>query len=372
MKIGYDAKRIFFNRSGLGNYSRGVADIMAAHHPENEYLLFSPKKSNPVGYVPKEGMRTVYPDHAVGARFPSLWRSYRMAGSLRREKVDLFHGLSNELPGDIRRSGARSVVTLHDIIFIHFPELYKPIDRYLYTKKYRSSCEKADKVIAISLQTKNDLIDHWKIPEEKIEVVYQGCDPMFYPQNVLGDEEEVRKKYDLPENYILSVGTVERRKNLMLTVRAMAEARWDIPLVACGRRTPYADEVLRFAEENGLRDRVRLIHDVQFADLPAIYRMSDLFVYPSVYEGFGIPILEALNCGVPVVTTRGGVFPETGGDACLYVDPGNPQEMAEAIGKILNDRESAGKMVEKGRVHAEKFREESIARELDRVYRSLF
>ena len=158
-----------------------------------------------------------------------------MARDIRRRKCDIYHGLSNELPLDIRHSGAKSVVTVRPY-FRTLPQPIQKADRMLYTYKYRKSCQLADRIIAISRQTKSDLMEFWGIPEEVIDVVYQGCNPIFYHKRA--DEDtiaSVRAKYGLPEDFILSVGTIEERKNLMLTVRAMAEGGIDIPLVACGR-----------------------------------------------------------------------------------------------------------------------------------------
>lgn len=371
MRIGFDAKRVFFNRSGLGNYSRGVVELMAKYYGEDEYTLFSPKAGNPMEFRVPDGVKVVYPEGPVNRRLSSLWRSYNMAGAIKGAEIDLFHGLSNELPMDIRRSKVRSVLTMHDIIFVHYPELYKPFDRFIYTKKYRASCFNADRVIAISIQTKNDLINYWRVPEEKIDVVYQGCNPMFYstaPQNV---KEAVKAKYKLPDHYILSVGTIEERKNLMLTVQAMAEGRIDTDLVACGQSTPYADKVIEYATAHGIANRVHLIHNLQFDELPAMYQMSDVMVYASFYEGFGIPILEGMNSGVPVITSEGGVFPETGGDACYYVDPHSTESMIVALDKTLNDTALRESMVAKGRDYALRFRDEAVARNIRSVYQKL-
>ncbi len=372
MKIGFDAKRVFFNRSGLGNYSRSTVELLARYAPENEYLLFTPRPGNPVGFAVPDGVRTVTPVSGLNRSLGSVWRSYNMSGSLLRQGIELYHGLSNELPADIYRAtdrGMRSVVTLHDIIFVHFPELYKPLDRYLYTQKYKSSCFRADRVIAISRQTRDDLVNHWGVPAEKIDVVYQGCSPNFYDEASAEKRAEVRERYRLPKRYILSVGTIEPRKNLMLTVQAMAEGRLDADLVACGRATPYVKEIMDYALRHGIANRVHLIHDVSFADLPAVYQMADVLVYTSFYEGFGIPILEGLNSRIPVITTRGGVFPETGGDACYYVDPHSTDEMIVALEKTLNDCDLRAGMIERGCVYALQFREERIAENLIEVYR---
>lgn len=370
MNIGFDAKRLFFNGSGLGNYSRSTVSLLAKHAPENRYTLFTPKEGNRYGFEIPDNMGVITPQ-GIRAASGSLWRSYAMARAIRLSGVDIYHGLSNELPADIVRSGARSVMTMHDIIFVHHPELYKPVDRWLYTRKYLRSCRNADRIIAISRQTAGDLINYWHIPQEKIDIVYQGCNPAF--EHAVSDKRrrEVADIYKLPSRYILSVGTIEERKNLMLTVRAMVEGALDIDLVACGRHTRYADSVMEYAARNGLGSRVRMLHSVTFADLPAIYQMASAFVYPSFYEGFGIPILEALNSGVPVITSRGGVFPETGGDACIYIDPNNSEEMADALRRVLNNGTVAADMVARGYAYARNFREPVIASNLTSVYKSL-
>lgn len=371
MKIGFDAKRLFFNGSGLGNYSRDTVRILSSLAPHNDYVLFSPSAGNAQGFAVPESMRTVIPSGAAAALGGSLWRSYGMAPAIRRSGVELYHGLSNELPADIRRAGVRSVVTVHDLVFVTRPELYRPADRFLYTRKYGRSCRNADRIVAISRCTADDLVRLWNVPASAIEVIYQGCSPRFGEPVEDGRIRAAMKKYALPDGYVLSVGTVEARKNLMLVLRAMAECRLDVHLVACGRRTSYAERLEEYARDHGLAGRLHLRHAVSFDDLPAIYRGARAFVYPSYYEGFGIPIIEALNCGVPVMTTRGGVFSETGGDACLYVDPDDASAAADAIKTLVTDEALRAELVSAGRRHVSRFSDRSIAEALTSLYSSL-
>lgn len=366
MKIGYDAKRLFFNGSGLGNYSRSTVEMVATMAPEGtSQLLFSPKEGNKYGFAmhddPRYNIEVCYPSHGSMRMFGSLWRSSFMGADIRRHGVDLFHGLSHELPADIARSGARSIVTMHDLIFVRYPELYKPLDRALYIQKYRKSCNLADRIIAISHQTKTDLVDLWDIAPDKIDVVYQGCDRMFYDATTSEQRDSVRQRYNLPpEQFILSVGTVERRKNLMLTLKAMVGGRITVPLVVCGRWTSYKTELDDFARKNGISHLLHFHNDIRFEDLPAIYQMSSVVVYASLFEGFGIPILEAMNCGVPVITSAGGVFSETGGTACLYVDPTSVEAMQGALHRLFSDSALREQMILKGRSHALGFRPEAL------------
>lgn len=363
LNIGFDAKRYFFNHSGLGNYSRSSVKLLADYFPADKHVLFTPK-------APKNGTSNavIIEPQGISKIIPSLWRSYGMASDIRASGVDIYHGLSNELPADIRRAGCKSVVTLHDLIFVHMPHLYKPIDRMLYTQKYGRSCRHADRIIAISKQTKDDLVNTWHINPDKIDIVYQGCSDIFYTMASETEKERVRKKYDLPSAYILSVGTIEERKNLLLTVRAMVEGGIDLPLVACGRHTPYADAVMQYAEKHGIANRIHLLHNVSMADLPAIYQMASVSVYASKYEGFGIPIIESLWSGTPAITSRGGVFSETGGDACLYVDSSDVEEMTEALRLALEDNDTRVKMIDRGYEYVKRFSDESVAKALHHVY----
>lgn len=364
MRIGFDAKRLFFNGRGLGVYSRSTVGLLARYAPENEYLLFSPRSGTPYGRDLAERLPVVTP-----SSFPALWRSYFMGRTLRRHGIDLYHGLCHEVPADIRRSGVRSVVTMHDLIFVRYPRLYSAAERMAFNRKYLRSCRLADRIIAISQQTRRDLIDLWRIDPQKIDVVYQGCSPRFARKPADAELDAVRARYSLPEQFILSVGAIEERKNLGVVLRAMAEHGIDCPLVAVGSSTPYADTLKRYAAENGLQNRVRFLHTVPFDDLPAIYRSSSVMVYPSRFEGFGIPILEALSSGTPCITTRGGVFAETGGEACRYTDPDSPEQMAEALNEVLYDSDLRRRMISLGKEHAARFSETQIARNLTEVYR---
>jgi glycosyltransferase involved in cell wall biosynthesis len=368
MRIGFDAKRAFLNTSGLGNYSRNMISYLTKQYPGNEYFLFSPESSKRFGFVTEDSAQTILPHNIFQKTFPSYWRSYGLSGELKKYNLDIYHGLSNEIPFKIKKSSVKSVVTIHDLIFLRFPNLYKRIDRNIYEKKFRYACEHADKVIAISEQTKRDIIDFFGTDKSKIAVVYQGCNPVFYQKSDTEEQEKIRKKFNLPEQYILSVGTIEERKNTLQIVKALHKHHIDIPLVLAGRLTPYAEKIKTYIRENKMENQVLLLHEVETAELPALYQMSDVFVYPSIFEGFGIPIIEALNSGIPVITTNTGCFSEAGGPDSLYVDPENIDDLAEAIKGVLSDHDLKKKMVKQGYQYALNFREEKIATDLMKVY----
>ncbi|MBE0650202.1 MAG: glycosyltransferase family 4 protein [Bacteroidales bacterium] len=371
MRIGFDAKRAFLNASGLGNYSRNMISYLAKQYPANEYILFTPKTSDRFHFIDNKSGQTVQPHNIFQKAFPYYWRSYRINKELQKHRLDIYHGLSNEIPYNIHKSSVKSVVTIHDLIFLRFPELYKPIDRNIYKNKFRYACNHADKIIAISEQTKQDIITFFGIDEKRISVVYQGCNPIFYQKSSQEEKKSIKKKFNLPDQFILSVGTIEERKNTLQIIKAIHDHHIDIPLVLAGRLTPYVEKIKAYIRENKMEKQVILLHEVETDSLPALYQMSEIFVYPSIFEGFGIPIIEALNSGIPVITTEKGCFSEAGGPDSLYNDPKNSDEIAEAITRILTDNNLKNKMIESGYQYTMRFREEKIAQDLMKVYEEI-
>ena len=367
MKIGFDAKRAFFNRSGLGNYSRNTIRILHKFFPENDYTLFTPSLKKAIEFINLDNIATCLPQGKFNKIFKSYWRSYNITKLLVSNNIELYHGLSNELPLNIHKTSVRTVVTIHDLIFLRYPHLYKPIDRFFYKKKSYSCSKIANIIIAISKQTKSDLINFLNTPKEKITVVYQGCNPIFFIEVAENSKYEIKTKYNLPSQYILQVGTIEERKNLLNTIKALEQGRIDIPLVVIGKSTGYTEKVKQYISEKRIK-HIHFLHNVLTEDLPAVYQMADLFVYPSVFEGFGIPILEAITSKTPVITTREGCFKEAGGESSIYIDPLNVEQLKEAILKVLSDSSLSEKMVKDGYDFALNFREDNIAKNLINVY----
>ena len=304
----------------------------------------------------------------------ALWRSFFLSVEARKTKIDLFHGLSNELPAGIDRIGAKSVVTVHDLIFRFYKDDYPWIDRAVYDAKFRYACERADRIIAVSQSTKKDIITHYAVPEEKITVAYQACDERFFRDIPQQEIETVRSKYRLPQRYLLYVGTVNRRKNLLSLVQALKELKRtvDLPLVVAGSGREYLRHVRTYVERNSLRDRVMFVPSAEPNDLPAIYRGSAVFLYPSRYEGFGLPVVEALLCGVPVITSRVSSLPEAAGPGAHYIDPDNPASISEGIVKILNAPDYARQLAEDGFRHARRFNPGDCAKKMMAVYEEVY
>jgi glycosyltransferase involved in cell wall biosynthesis len=375
MKIGFDAKRALQNNAGLGNYSRYILQILAESFPANEYLLFAPKnKANPrMACIIKHAcMQTIFPK-GIYKTFRSLWRLWGIRHALKHSHIKVFHGLSNEIPLCIKpmRKRIKSVVTIHDLIFMRYPQYYKAIDRLIYRLKTRHACRNANCVIAISECTKRDILHFIGIPADKIKVVYQGCHPVFYAKVDDASKAAIVRKYALPPHFILNVGTIEERKNLLALVMAMPELPSDVHVAAVGRFTKYQREVEKFACGHGLSSRLHLLNDVPLSDLPALYQSAAVFVYPSVFEGFGIPIIEAMACGAPVVAACGSCLEEAGGDAAIYVNARSPVAIADAINKVLNNHELAMLMRAKGMEHIRRFADNKIARDLMNIYHDL-
>lgn len=372
VKIGFDGKRAVQNYTGLGNYSRYIADILCRFRPENDYTLYAPHRSENkrlaqlLERYPQ--LHVAYPSKRIWQSLSSLWRVWSITRRLEHDGIALFHGLSNELPLNIHRSRVKSVVTIHDLIFLRFPQFYHPIDRLIYTYKFRQACRHADKIVAISECTKKDIMHFFHIPADKIAVIYQSCDPAFGLPVGEAKKAEVRQKYRLPDRFILNVGSIEERKNILTAARTLPSLPAEVHLVIVGRRTAYTREVEQFVRTEQLEDRVHIISNLPFDDLPALYQCAELFVYPSRFEGFGIPIIEALQSGIPVVATTGSCLEEAGGPDSVYVHPGDVAGMARAFNDLLVDPARRALMVEKGRAYAAGFSEEKQAAQLAEVY----
>ena len=372
MNIAFDAKRITNNATGLGNYSRFVLEALTEYRPENRYLLYSPSIGRPELYRELLEHRSVQlhtPHRALAFLGGSLWRNYSIPRLVREAKVDLFHGLSNELPlGLYRAQRVGTVVTIHDLAFIRYPQYYKPIDRLLYRRKYGASARAADHVITVSEQTRRDVIDIFGVEEERVTTVYQGCSERFaqiQPEEVAAARQALR----LPQRYMLFVGSIEERKNLLLAVEALAQLQdKELHLVAVGRRTPYVQQVLDRARRLGVMSRLHLLHQVGATYLPGIYGGAEVFVYPSRFEGFVIPIIEALNAGIPVIGATGSCLEEAGGPTSLYTDPDNADMLASLIDRVLIDISLRRLMIDDGRSYVERFTPKRIARDLSQVY----
>lgn len=376
MRVGFDAKRLFNNFTGLGNYSRFIVGALSEFDPASEFYLFSPKVRAHPDVDPLVSRKNVHvvtpPQWNKSTRTTTLWRSWLQSYDPSMKELDVFHGLSHELPWDLP-SRVKKVVTIHDLIFLRFPKLYNPIDVAIYKAKAKSACATADKVIAISEQTKTDLEQMLHVDPSKIEVVYQGVHPIFHRIGGPHEMEQIRVKYKLPSRYILSVGTIEERKNAATLIRAVSaiNVKERLPLVLVGRATGYKAELQQLIHELSMQDWIVFVQGVDFVDLPAIYRGCSVFVYPSIFEGFGIPLVEAIASNVPVITSTGSCFREAAGPTSLYVDPKDYSGLAKRIVEVLSDQSLRKRMIHESAEYIQQFLPARIAARLMSVYQSV-
>ena len=373
IRIGFDAKRAAQNGTGLGNYSRFVIDSLIDRYPNNDYLLYIPnsKKSPHLNEITNADKAEKHCPHTPFTRLCSaLWRIWHITDDIEHENLDIFHGLSNELPLNIAKSKCLKIVTIHDLIFKHCKQYYHQIDRWIYDQKFYRACRNADVVVAVSEFTKQEIIHYYGIAPEKIKVVYQGCNESFRQPADKTLMEEARRKYSLPDNFVLYVGSIEERKNLMLIAKALnSMVAKDAKVVVVGKKTPYTDKVKQYLKDHDLESRVLFFHNVTYNYLPSFYHMARVFVYPSRIEGFGIPMLEALCCGVPAIGCKGSCLEEAGGPHSIYVDPDDHKGMANAIDMIWTDEKKRREMINRGHEYEQLFTRELLTDKLMDVYK---
>jgi len=361
MKIALDAKRFFYNTSGLGNYSRDLVRILSQFYPENEYVLLNKNKSERgKDILEKPNV------HFVETSKGKLSRQLKMGKDAQKQNADIFHGLSGELPLKWDSKPIKKIVTIHDLIFVRYPQYYSFFDRKIHLWKFRKAVAMADEIIAISEQTKQDIITFLKVPESRITVIYQGCHNAFKEEQSEELIEAVKSKCKLPERFILNVGTIEDRKNLLNIVKAVKDT--DIPLVVVGKKAKYFKKIEDFIRKNKMEKQVYFLEGVSMDELAVLYKLADIFVYPSFFEGFGIPVIEALFSKTVTITSNTSCLPEAGGPDSVYIDPENYLDIKSKI-KFLWDNESERKRrADKGFDFVQKFNDEAIAKELMQLY----
>ncbi|MDX1906789.1 MAG: glycosyltransferase family 1 protein [Bacteroidia bacterium] len=368
MIIAFDAKRAFQNRTGLGEYSRGLISGLVHQYPEHHYHLLGPALNRDVWDPARLLAGHVYL-HLSPPGTGALWRTWLSGIHAGRIGAQVFHGLSHELPTGLPAK-VRKVVTMHDLLFRQFPEDYPLADRIIYDYKFRSACKRADTIIAISEATRLSLIDTYRIDPSRIKVIYQGCRAVFYQREDTIDRDLRLSKMNISTPYLLSVGSVIRRKNLHQVVQALAMLPPDlrIPLVVVGRGKSYLREVLTLAAQLGIESLIRQVQPVDDQDLAALYQASSALVYMSRAEGFGIPVLEALASGTPVLTSSRSSLPEAGGEGALYADPDDPAHIRDGLARLLTDTDFCGALRIGAQAHLHRFRPEKLSAQLMEVY----
>ena len=364
MIIGIDAKRIVRNGTGLGSYGRTlVNDLIRLGNNDLQLRLYAPDEGRDDlrGQI-IEGAEFSYPKGHPSSLRKAWWRSWGIVADLLRDGVQVYHGLSGELPVGLRRAGIRAVVTIPDLIFLRHPEYYHWVDARIYEWKFRQALREADHIIAISERTRQDILELGGAQyADRISVIYQSFAPRFSTVVTADRRAEVRERYKLPHRFVLNVGTIERRKNLAVAVEAVDLLPHDIHLVAVGRQTSYVRELPH-------SDRLHLLSGVPDADLAVIYALAEAFVYPSRYEGFGIPIIEAIAAGLPVVACTGSCLEEAGGPYSRYVSPDDPIGMSEALKMSLRGSRGRQERIDLSRDYIRRFQGTDVAAQVAALY----
>lgn len=374
MRIGFDAKRAYNNSTGLGNYSRLVLRSLYAFENTQEYRLYTPKVHhkyrNFLGELSSD--HPILPDSSFQRFLHPLWRSKGIVKQLQEDGIQLYHGLSNELPLGLADAGIKSVLTLHDLIFLRYPQYYPRIDRLFYTKKFERSCQDADSIIAISKQTAEDIAHYYGIGDEKVKVVYQDCDPVFRLPVTADQIETVRTQFGLPQVYLLSVGTIEARKNQLNLLKAYTKLGPERPpLVFVGRKTAYYELIDEFIQTHRLQKEVIFLEKVASRDLPVLYAGARAMAYVSQFEGFGLPLLEAMCTQTPVLTSTTSCFSEVSGEAALYADPDDIVAIAQGLADLLENDDLHSRLKQNCRAQAMRFSAKNMSHTLVDIYQTL-
>lgn len=329
MKIGFDAKRFFHNLTGLGHYSRNLLQTYHHQFKEDELFLYSPKFEDQYLELGKQ-IGKIKTNNTV---FKNFWRTIGIKKDLAKDGIEIYHGLSNELPIGIEKTSIKTVVTIHDLLFLHFPDYYKTIDRFIYNKKFSSAAERANKVIAISETTKADLIQHFGISEDKIEIIYPVTS--FKTQNKL---HNISRTNNQVPPYLLCIAGFEKRKNIVRLIEAYLKVNPNYRMIVAGKSGDTANVCIQLVRESKFRHKIDLFFDVTDKEIEALYKNAIAFVYPSLYEGFGIPVIDALQYELPVLTSVKTSMAEIVGPLGNYFDPNNIESIAEQL-ELLNQNQ---------------------------------
>ena len=366
MRIGIDARIVHYARGGIRNYVLRLLDALAQlDWDTNYYVLHSRKERNP--FLPGTNFRS------VDCWTPAHHRLERWALGVEvaRLGLDLLHTTDFIPPAWGFR---RSVVTVHDLNFLHYPQFLTAESRRYYNQQIGWAVRRADHILADSHATKSDLVSLLDVPVEKVTVVHLAADPAFRPLSA-SDVRRTVASYGLGPGYVLAVGTLEPRKNLpglLKAYRLLLDGDVTTAPLALvgGKGWPY-DEVFDLVDVLRLGNHVRFLHDVPDADLPALYNGAGVLATPSFYEGFGLPALEAMACGTPVVVADRASLPEVVGEAGLLVDPDEPEDIARALSRVLTDESLRSRMQKLGLVQAGNFTWERAGQATLAVYRQV-
>lgn len=363
LRIGIDVHSLGGQQGGNETYYQELVKGLVALPSAHELVLYYTKDAarqrvSANGHISLERLRPRHPLLRIPLTLP--WRA-------RMDRLDIFHA-QHVIPPFIR---CKTVTTIPDIAYEHFPEAFPRMQRIWMKQLIRSSAIKADHIITVSEYSKRDIARTYGVPEEKITVTYEGASEEFRPHDKEGAREKLARNYGIEEVFILYLGRLQGRKNLARVVEAYARVRAaGLPhkLVLAGKRDTLFEPVLARIRELNMEDNVLLPGYVPAQDVPFFYSAADVFIYPSFFEGFGLPVVEAMACGVPVITSRGSSLEEVAGDAALLVDPLSEDSITSALLQILRDDQLRVRLRRAGLDRSKSFNFEKAAQQTMDVY----
>jgi Glycosyltransferase len=373
MDIGIVSSFVDEYSGGIGVYTHQIVKNLNKMDKKNNYHLIHYFKNDLDIY--SQNSEIIIPKNRFVRGWGSymFWRYFTLPRELKRYSLDVVHDPYEMGPFTFEQP-FRKVITVHDLTPLLFPNLFKRGDVMLHRLLLKKTVSKADKIITVSYNSQRDIMEHLNVPEEDIEVIYNGKDENFRPLNS-NEIEKIREKYRLPHHFILSVGGLHPIKNIPRLLEAYCMARkdgLDHKLVLVGGAVDRANEIFQIIVDLKLEDHVIFTGVVPDDDLVGIYNAADLFLYPCIYAGFGLPPLEAMACGTPVITSCSSSLPEIVGDAAKLVNPYDPRKLADAINEILSDDEMMSTLIKKGLKRAKMFNWKKTAWRTLKVYKEVY
>lgn len=366
MRVGFDASRVFDReRTGTENYSYELLHALGRLDKQNEYLVYTR------GVVRTREFGIFKNFQFINISWPLLWTQAGLALRTWKDKLDVLFIPAHTLPV-FKRPGLKTVVTLHGLEYEYLPQYYKFPQKHYLTWSTRFAVEKADRIIAVSEFTKNDLLTRWGTQAQKIKVVQEGVNIKRYRKIIYSSKlKQILSKYNISHPYVLFVGVVQPRKNLVRLIEAFSiikdscksKGKGGLNLVIAGKLGWMYAEILKAPQKYGVKDRVKFLGFVKEADLPALFKQALVYIQPSLTEGFGLPVLEAMAAGTPVIASRSGALPEVVGEAGLFTDPLSVLEMANSLRLVIENRNLREELVGRGYKRVKKFTWEKTAKE---------
>lgn len=366
MRIAIEANPMAIRKGGIGYYTQNLVEHLLKRDTENEYVLFyfnlsiKQARNLPVFEGCSNYSNFLFPKQALRFGLQTL------------KKPDVVHGTSYRLFAEGRKG---SVVTVHDLGFMKYPHFVRKFGSEKMARRVKSALEDATLIITVSENSKKDILEYFPVQGSRIVVTYEGINEKFFQKPDETFMKQVKHKYNIVKNYILFVGTLEPRKNIPALIRAYDSAKSlheDFQLVLAGGLGWVYDEILDAIEKSSVKENILLTQYVPWEDVHALYYGASLFVFPSFYEGFGLPPLEAMACGIPVITSDVSSLPEVVGDAALLVAPDKEDEIAGVMEKVLSDRALSEQMAQKGLERAKMFSWEKTAGQTLKIYEKVF